>query len=62
MKIGLLLIFGVFKCRYLAPEYVNGGKIAQKVDVHAFGVVLLELMTGQRTSKLQHYKGHLCAV
>ncbi|OMO74968.1 hypothetical protein COLO4_26401 [Corchorus olitorius] len=42
---------------YLAPEYFDGGRITQKVDVYAFGVVLLELMTGQRISDLQFYKG-----
>ena len=44
--------------RYLAPEYLDGGRITQKVDVYAFGVLLLELMTGQRISDLQFYKGH----
>ncbi|XP_050213784.1 inactive protein kinase SELMODRAFT_444075-like isoform X2 [Mercurialis annua] len=42
---------------YLAPEYVNGGKITEKVDVYAFGLVLLELMTGQRIRELQFYEG-----
>lgn len=42
---------------YLAPEYLDGGRITQKVDVYAFGVVLLELMTGQRISDLQFYRG-----
>ncbi|XP_020534864.1 inactive protein kinase SELMODRAFT_444075 isoform X2 [Jatropha curcas] len=42
---------------YLAPEYVDGRKITQKVDVYAFGVVLLELMTGQRISNLHFYEG-----
>lgn len=42
---------------YLAPEYLDGGKITQKVDVYAFGVVLLELMTGQRARDLQFYRG-----
>lgn len=41
---------------YLAPEYMNGGKITHKVDVYAFGLVLLELMTGQRISELQYSK------
>ncbi|XP_022772816.1 inactive protein kinase SELMODRAFT_444075-like isoform X2 [Durio zibethinus] len=41
----------------LAPEYLDGGRITEKVDVYAFGVVLLELMTGQRISDLQFYKG-----
>ncbi|KAJ4841068.1 hypothetical protein Tsubulata_023579 [Turnera subulata] len=42
---------------YIAPEYISGGKITQAVDVYAFGVVLLELMTGRRISELQYYKG-----
>lgn len=39
---------------YLAPEYVDGGQITHKVDVYAFGLVLLELMTGRRITELQH--------
>ncbi|KAL5777903.1 hypothetical protein ACOSP7_010829 [Xanthoceras sorbifolium] len=42
---------------YLAPEYFEGGRITEKVDVYAYGVVLLELMSGQRTSELHCYKG-----
>lgn len=42
--------------RYLAPEYIDGGRITEKVDLYAFGVTLLELITGQRTSQLQFYK------
>jgi interleukin-1 receptor-associated kinase 1 len=45
------------KSRYVAPEYTSGGKIKQTVDVFAFGLVLLELMTGQRISILQFYRG-----
>ncbi|KAI3884906.1 hypothetical protein MKW92_015897 [Papaver armeniacum] len=34
---------------YLAPEYASNGHVTVKVDVYAFGIVLLELVTGQKT-------------
>ncbi|KAK4781997.1 hypothetical protein SAY86_016099 [Trapa natans] len=40
---------------YLAPEYVDGGQVTQKVDVYAFGVILLELLTGRRSTELHLY-------
>ena len=33
---------------YLAPEYFMYGKLSDKVDVYAFGVVLLELISGRK--------------
>lgn len=43
--------------RYLAPEYSNDGKVTEKVDVYAFGLVVLELITGRKTNDLQCYSG-----
>ncbi|KAM6541647.1 hypothetical protein CsatB_006094 [Cannabis sativa] len=33
---------------YLAPEYFMYGKVSDKIDIYAFGVVLLELLSGRR--------------
>lgn len=35
-------------CCYLAPAYFMYGKVSDKIDVDAFGVVLLELLLGRK--------------
>lgn len=38
---------------YLAPEYFNCGEITEKADIYAFGLILLELITGRKIIDLQ---------
>ncbi|KAJ6434293.1 hypothetical protein OIU84_017905 [Salix udensis] len=42
----LVALLGTFG--YLAPEYAATGRVTSKVDVFAFGVVLMEIITGRK--------------
>lgn len=46
-----------FCCSYLAPEYFMHGKVSDKIDVYAFGVVILELLSGRKPIDSTHPKG-----
>ncbi|KAJ9186085.1 hypothetical protein P3X46_005627 [Hevea brasiliensis] len=42
---------------YLAPEYTQSGLITEKTDVYAFGVVLLELLSGLKATEFSRITG-----
>lgn len=47
----------MFLLRYLAPEYFMYGKVNEKIDVYAYGVVLLELLSGRKPISTNCLKG-----
>ncbi|CAL9782691.1 unnamed protein product [Musa acuminata subsp. burmannicoides] len=42
---------------YIAPEYFMYGRVSNKIDVYAYGVVLLELVTGRKRIDDENPKG-----
>lgn len=43
---------------YLAPEWVSGQRITKKADVYSFGIVLLEIISGRRSTTRLKSGGH----
>ncbi|KAL2324311.1 hypothetical protein Fmac_023369 [Flemingia macrophylla] len=39
---------------YMAPEYAMHGQFSEKSDVFSFGVLVLEILSGQRNSGIRH--------
>ena len=39
---------------YMAPEYAMHGQFSEKSDVFSFGVLVLEVVSGQRNSGIRH--------
>ncbi|XP_004301882.1 PREDICTED: lysM domain receptor-like kinase 4 [Fragaria vesca subsp. vesca] len=44
---------------YMAPEYLENGLISTKLDVYAFGALMLELLTGKEVAVLYEQNMHL---
>ncbi|KAI3680582.1 hypothetical protein L6452_35355 [Arctium lappa] len=42
------------KCGYMAPEYAMEGLFSTKSDVYGFGVLLLEIVSGQRNNQFRY--------
>ncbi|EYU22633.1 hypothetical protein MIMGU_mgv1a019955mg, partial [Erythranthe guttata] len=39
-------------CGYVPPKYVNGGIYSRKYDVYSFGVLILQILSGEKTACL----------
>ncbi|KAE8705029.1 Cysteine-rich RLK 42 [Hibiscus syriacus] len=38
---------------YMAPEYIAKGRLTKKVDVYSFGVLMLEIISGVKNTKIE---------
>ena len=40
---------------YTAPEYAIHGQLSEKADTYSYGVVVLEIISGQKSSELREH-------
>ncbi|KAF5798583.1 putative protein kinase RLK-Pelle-DLSV family [Helianthus annuus] len=45
---------------YTAPEYALQGILSDKVDTYSFGIVILEIISGRRSTELRPYGSSTC--
>lgn len=38
----------------MAPEYAIKGTLSEKADVYSYGVVVLEIISGRKSSEIRH--------
>ena len=53
----MCLWFAFFSYSYLAPEYFQHGKVPDRTDACAFGLMLLELITGWKLIEAERPPG-----
>lgn len=46
-----MILFVVASSGYMSPEYVMRGQYSTKSDVFSFGVLIIEIVTGQRNNR-----------
>ncbi|KAI9382013.1 hypothetical protein POPTR_014G068700v4 [Populus trichocarpa] len=59
------LVFSMLKASaamgYLAPEYTTTGRFTEKSDVYAFGIIVLQILSGKRNiTQLTHHAAEAC--
>jgi serine/threonine protein kinase len=47
-------VFVLFCRGYMAPEYLVHGHLTEKVDIYAFGVLVLEIISGRKNKMPMH--------
>lgn len=59
------IVFSMLKASaamgYLAPEYTTTGRFTEKSDVYAFGIIILQILSGKRNiTQLTHHAAEAC--